>query len=332
MTGGHYSGVRVALAVVVGVQLAARVGEAPWLALGVAACVPLALGWRDRAAAGVALGLVALTAALEPARSAGWLPPAAALLVLHAGVPPAPFGSWDARDDLGRGWEMPHVLRVAVWVSLGAVYLVHGALRLPAGGPGAAVELAFAPLALSARLRPWVWAGGLALQLGGGIPWGLDGARGAVVLLHLFAFDPAWVPARGAVPVTVFYDGECGLCHRAVRFALAEDRDGRAFRFAPLASDAFRRAVPESERLRLPDSLVVRLPGGALRTRSQAVIEMGRRLGGAWRLLAAVAAAVPARLRDAAYDRIAASRRRLFARPPDACPVVDRELRARFDA
>ncbi|HZH02738.1 MAG TPA: DCC1-like thiol-disulfide oxidoreductase family protein [Myxococcaceae bacterium] len=35
----------------------------------------------------------------------------------------------------------------------------------------------------------------------------------------------------------LFYDGGCGLCHRAVRFVLARDPAGR-FRFAPLGGSA----------------------------------------------------------------------------------------------
>ena len=36
------------------------------------------------------------------------------------------------------------------------------------------------------------------------------------------------------MPDLLFYDGTCGLCHRAVTFALARDPDGSRFRFAAL--------------------------------------------------------------------------------------------------
>ena len=58
----------------------------------------------------------------------------------------------------------------------------------------------------------------------------------------------------------VFYDGGCGLCHRAVRFAIAHDPDGARFRFASLDSEAFRRRVPEAARTGLPDSIVALTP------------------------------------------------------------------------
>jgi predicted DCC family thiol-disulfide oxidoreductase YuxK len=153
-----------------------------------------------------------------------------------------------------------------------------------------------------------------------------------MVMLHLFTFDPAWVrPAKAAHTETVFYDGHCGLCHRAVRFVLAEDRAGHAFRFAPLEGDAFRATVPEASRAGLPDSLIVSTAEGALLTRSAAVLHILRRLGGIWRLSGGLARVVPAAIRDRAYDAVARIRHRLFPAPPEACPLIPERLRARFD-
>ena len=76
----------------------------------------------------------------------------------------------------------------------------------------------------------------------------------------------------------VFYDGTCGLCHRAVRFALARDADGSRFRFAPLDSEAFRQRVPDAAGL--PDSMVVRTPEGSVLVRSAGVIHILERAGG----------------------------------------------------
>lgn len=128
----------------------------------------------------------------------------------------------------------------------------------------------------------------------------------------------------------VFYDGTCGLCHRAVRFALARDRDGSRFRFAPLDSEAFRRRVPDAAAL--PDSIVIRAPDGTLLVRSAAVIHVLERAGGAWKLLGRALGALPTRLRDAIYDDVAAVRYRLFRRPAEVCPVTPPDLRSRFEA
>ena len=131
------------------------------------------------------------------------------------------------------------------------------------------------------------------------------------------------------MPETLFYDGQCGLCHGAVRFLLARDRaPGGAFRFAPLGGETFRNAIPNAAAL--PDSLVLLTDDGRVLTRSRAVLHIGHRLGGLWRTLARVAGIVPRPLLDRGYDAVARVRYRLFARPQDACPMAPPELRSRL--
>ena len=129
----------------------------------------------------------------------------------------------------------------------------------------------------------------------------------------------------------IFYDGSCGLCHHTVRFALARDREGRLFRFTPLQSDRFRQMVPADRRQQLPDSIVVLTEDNRLLTRSDAVLHMGRRIGGVWGTLSALGLLVPRPLRNIAYDVIARVRSKLFRKPDGVCPLVPRELRNRFE-
>jgi predicted DCC family thiol-disulfide oxidoreductase YuxK len=129
----------------------------------------------------------------------------------------------------------------------------------------------------------------------------------------------------------LFYDGHCGLCHRGVRFVLMADRSGDRFRFAPLNGDSFRTLVPILDAATLADSIVLRTTDGRLLQRSAAVVHILRRLGGFWRLLGSLLGAVPAGVRDWMYDAVASRRHRLFARPPDTCPLIPTHLRARFD-
>jgi predicted DCC family thiol-disulfide oxidoreductase YuxK len=153
-----------------------------------------------------------------------------------------------------------------------------------------------------------------------------------LLLLDLFLLDPSWVrPGGGAAAETIFYDGHCGLCHRFVRFLLAEDPEGRAFRFAPLQGMAFRAAVPEARRAGLPDSIVLRAGNGALLVRSSAVVHALDRLGGLWRLGGRLAVLLPRPLRDGVYDLVARLRHRLFRSPEESCPLVPEALRRRFD-
>lgn len=133
------------------------------------------------------------------------------------------------------------------------------------------------------------------------------------------------------VPERLFYDGSCALCHRAVRFVLARDRDGRAFRFAPLDSDAFRAAAPEAVRATLPDSLVVETADGRLLTRGGAVVHILSRLPRPWPLLGRAASWLPTALLDALYDGVARIRYRVFGREAEACPLIPGHLRSRFD-
>ena len=130
---------------------------------------------------------------------------------------------------------------------------------------------------------------------------------------------------------TVFYDGGCGLCHRAVRFAIAHDADGSRFRFAALDSEAFRRRVPAASRAGLPDSIVALTPDGTLLVRSAAVMHVLERVGGGWKVVGRLLRLVPRGIRDAGYNAVARIRYWLFRRPTEVCPVTPPELRARFE-
>jgi predicted DCC family thiol-disulfide oxidoreductase YuxK len=129
----------------------------------------------------------------------------------------------------------------------------------------------------------------------------------------------------------LFYDGHCGLCHRAVKFVLKHDGGGRAFRFAPLQGETFLARVETRRRAGLPDSVVVLTRDGELLLRSGAFLHIFRRLGGGWGVLAAVLNVVPRGLLDLVYDFVARIRYRVFGRRDDLCPIVPAELRARFD-
>jgi predicted DCC family thiol-disulfide oxidoreductase YuxK len=205
-----------------------------------------------------------------------------------------------------------------------------------------AVELLFAPLALIRRVRPWLWVYLLVMHIGLMSIVEFADLSAAMILLHFFTFDPGWIAPRlpereeGGRHTCVFYDGTCGLCHRTIRFLLAEDAAGLRFRFAPLDSDRFRSAAarPESGFERgesIPDSVLVQLPGEAMLTRAAGALEIGQQLGGLWRLIAIVASWIPLAVLNAGYDFIARTRHRLFARPDDACPIVPVHLTDRFE-
>lgn len=343
------------------------------LILAAGLSVLLAVGSWDRPAAVVLWYIWACLHGRMPLISNPGLPYVGWLLLAHAFLPPAPYGSWAARGrpDPGNGWRMPEGIFLVAWVLMALGYSYSGYTKLisPSWQDGTAVarvlenplarpgllrdamlalppdmlrlatwgallaELSFAPLALIPRLRPWLWGAMVLMHLSLITLLDFADLSLGMLMLHLFTFDPAWIRALPATgPTIVFYDGHCGLCHRAVRFALAEDRPGDTFRFAPLDSEAFRAALPEASRSQLPDSLVVLTPEGAVLTRSGAVRHILQRLGGVWRLLAFLAAAVPVRALDHVYDMVASIRLRIFARPAETCPLLPKHLRERFAA
>jgi predicted DCC family thiol-disulfide oxidoreductase YuxK len=117
-------------------------------------------------------------------------------------------------------------------------------------------------------------------------------------------------------PDLVLYDGQCGLCHGWVRFLLRRDPAGILFRFRPLSDSSSTVIVETADARRLE--------------RSDAVLYLLARLGGAWRALAASLRLMPKRLRDRIYDWVAAVRYRLAPAPLGVCPAVPPDLRDRF--
>jgi len=148
---------------------------------------------------------------------------------------------------------------------------------------------------------------------------------------HRPCYSDSDVPPCAEKTETLFYDGRCALCHGTVKFVIKRDRAGIAFRFAPLQGETFQALVPVEQRAGLPESIVIRTADGALVTRSDAVVRLLERLGGGWRILGAILAAVPRGLRDAVYDFIARIRYRVFGKRDDLCPIVPPALRQRFD-
>ena len=275
------------------------------------------------------------------------------------------------RIDPRGGWRVPPVLFAAAWVVMSVGYSYSGytklvspswvdgtalarALNSPIARPtilrdlavampavvlrfatwGAlALELAYAPLAIVRLARPWIWVAMVGLHLGLMVLIDFSELSLGMVIFHLFTFDPQWVGSRWIERRDMFfYDGTCGLCHRATRFVLSEDRRGNAFIFAPLQGDAFAAMIASEDRSALPDSVIVRTEAGELLTRSDAVIYTLQRLGGLWRVIAIGMQIIPQGLRNRGYDYVARIRYRVFARAQTVCPILPSDLRSRFQA
>ncbi len=272
------------------------------------------------------------------------------------------------RVDPGNNWTFPRELFLAAWIlmSLGYSYSGYTKLISPSWVDGTALgmvianplarsgflqdlflslppillalatwaglglELLFAPLALFRRIRPFIWLAMVLMHLTLIALIDFADLSFGMVMLHFFTFDPKWVPRRfGERSDLLYYDGACGLCHRAIRFLMAEDTQA-GFQFAPLGGAEFKARTSEAQRLALPDSLVVQTETGELLVESDAVLYILQRLGGAWGVLGAVGRYIPKAVRDLCYRSVAKIRHMLFAKPSDVCPLMPGHLQDRF--
>jgi len=129
----------------------------------------------------------------------------------------------------------------------------------------------------------------------------------------------------------IFFDGECGLCDRSVRWLLDHDPEGR-LRFAPLQGEtAKQRLAPFAARLEGVDSMVLldsREGQERIWLRSRAVFRVLRVLPKPARRWAWFGV-FPAFLTDLGYRLVAALRKRIWG-APDLCRAPTPEERARF--
>ena len=208
-----------------------------------AACgltILFAVGLFDRVAAVALWYLWACLFGRNPLIANPSIPYVGLLLLAHACLPPAPYGSLAARRRTRsrNQWRMTESIYAVVWALMAVGYTYSGCTKLASpswqngaalsymidnplarGGwvsevlvtlPGwllqgatwgvLAVELSFAPLALRRRMRPWLWGAMLLMQLGLMVVVEFADLSLGMIMLHLFTFDPAWVGSRTRLP------------------------------------------------------------------------------------------------------------------------------------
>lgn len=125
----------------------------------------------------------------------------------------------------------------------------------------------------------------------------------------------------------ILFDGVCNLCNGFVQWVLRRDPKGQ-FRFASLQSDTGATILKQHG---LPpgtlDSVLLS-DGKKVYMRSDAVLEVARRLGGGWSLVV-VLKIIPRFLRDAIYKWIAKNRYHWFGASA-TCWLPRAEWRDRF--
>lgn len=125
----------------------------------------------------------------------------------------------------------------------------------------------------------------------------------------------------------ILFDGVCNLCNASVQWVLRRDRAGQ-FRFAALQSETGQRLLAAHGLAQVSFDTVVLADGDRIFTRSDAALEIARRLGAPWSGLALLRW-IPRRLRDAVYNWVARHRYRWFGRQ-EACLLPRPEWKERF--
>jgi hypothetical protein len=201
--------------------------------LGALLAVTFAAGFHDRIAAVALWVVWASLFVRNPFIANPSLPFVGWLLIAHACVPRAPAGSLDAlrRPDLARAWSMPQGVYGAAWIVMSIAYSYSGYTKLvsPSWRDGSALayvlanplarptllrelvvslpepliavatwsalalELLFAPIALFARARPWLWLAMALMHVGLVIMIDFADLSLGMLMMHFFTFDPGWL-------------------------------------------------------------------------------------------------------------------------------------------
>jgi predicted DCC family thiol-disulfide oxidoreductase YuxK len=295
------------------------------------------------------------------------LPMVGWLLLACALIPPGEPLSFEQKNP---EWKMPSALFWGAWALMAVGYTVSGIHKLgsPSWVNGTAIlrllenplardvpwrewilegpsvfprlmaysslvmEVFFLPLAIFRFTRPWIWLGMVSMHLGILTMVNFADLTTGVLMLHLFTFDPRWIPARSKLKentelkLILFFDGVCGLCNSVVDFVMVEDRDQR-FQFSPLQSAAAAKWLSPDQVKDLDSSVVV--DDGKILEKSEAFVRIGQHLGGIWRLFAEVARLVPKTWMNSIYDFVAKNRYRWFGVKSE-CRMPTKEERARF--
>ena len=135
------------------------------------------------------------------------------------------------------------------------------------------------------------------------------------------------VPAFPDDGPVVFMDGECTLCSSGARAIAKWDR-GREFRICPIQTDLGRAVLAHYGLDPADPDTWLYLVDGRAYTSIDAMIKVGRRLGGPGHLMG-VLSVLPRGLQDWLYRRIARNRYRLLGRT-QMCELPDPGLRDRL--
>ena len=118
----------------------------------------------------------------------------------------------------------------------------------------------------------------------------------------------------------IYYDGECGLCHLAVRFILRVDSKSN-FYFSPLSNLDIN--------LKNIDSIILKR-GKKVFYEGQAIILIFENIDNNWNYLAKLLKLIPIKVLDTAYRWVSRNRAKISVKKVSSCPMVPSYYQKRF--
>ena len=187
-------------------------------------------------------------------------------------------------------------------------------------------EISFLPLCFSRRGRFIAWSIMVFMHLGIMMVISFADLSIGMLMIHLFTFDQRWLGKKKS-KVTVLYDGDCGLCSRAMRFIADEDSMDN-FRLRSLQEPEGQHLL---EKYNLPkdqfDTMVL-IKNDKAYIKSDAALGIGNSLGGLW-ALGIMGNYIPKKTRNKWYDWIAKNRLKFFGKG-DVCSIPSMRLRRKL--
>ena len=118
----------------------------------------------------------------------------------------------------------------------------------------------------------------------------------------------------------IYYDGECGLCHLAVRFILRIDSKSK-FYFSPLSNLDIN--------LKNIDSIILKKDNKVF-YEGMAIIMIFQNIDNNWNYLAKVLKLIPINVLDTAYRWVSRNRAKISVKKVSSCPMVPSYYQKRF--
>ncbi|HWY10485.1 MAG TPA: DUF393 domain-containing protein [Bacteroidia bacterium] len=124
----------------------------------------------------------------------------------------------------------------------------------------------------------------------------------------------------------LFFDGNCGLCNRSVKFVLRKEKDHELF-FSPLQSEFAKKTLKQFNLEDKADTMLL-LEDGKIYFQSSAALRTTKYLKGLWPGMMFFLI-VPPFIRNAVYNYISKNRITWFG-IADYCDMMTAQLKKRF--